>query len=955
MPSTRKNSDKEGGNTTGDLPSVIALLGSDTHTGLSQTEAASRLARAGKNVLQMAKSIPWWKRFAAQFQSLIIGLLVAAAIIAGLLGDWIDTAAILAIVVMNAILGFVQEQRAHQAMVALNRLSAPLARVRRDSVLKMIQAEELVVGDIIQLEAGDRLPADARLVEEYGLQTLESSLTGESTPVFKRADVTLPPNTPLAERINCLFAGTTITAGKATAIVTATGMNTEIGSIARLLQDTASEQTPLQRQLTRLGQVLVKVCLSLVSVIFAIQWLRGGSLVEVMLTSVSLAVAAVPEGLPAVVTVTLAIGMQRMAKRNALIRKLPSVETLGCVTVICTDKTGTLTRNEMTVRKLWVVDRSWRVDGEGYSPQGHIHTIESSTDSPDSGRNQEAFSKLLLYADSCNNSQWSQDFESEKANMVGDPTEIALKVVAAKAGIVSGWSLDDLVHENPFESNRKRMSQVYREQDGSLIMIVKGAPEAMLAVSTRLLQGDLVTPMQAEHRRRVLERSSEMAAEALRVLAIGFRKVVATREDMQSESELIFVGLIGMLDPPRPEAREAVERCRNAGIRPIMITGDHPNTAIAIANAVGIANTVGMANTVGIANTVGMATAGDVANTGNTDASRSRVMIGSDIDGQSEQDLASQIMNYSVIARVSAEHKLRVVKAWKSHGHVVAMTGDGVNDAPAVKAADIGVVMGITGTDVAKEAADMVLTDDNFASIVSAVEEGRGIYENIRKFLQFLLASNSSEVMFMFAVSVIGWPSPLLAIQILWINLVTDGIPALALASEPLGKDLMKRPPRPVNEPILNWNNGRTILVHGLLMAIVSIVGFAWFYQGEAANLDEARAVAFCVLTFSQIFYSMACRDLERIMPSVGVFSNPLLVVAMLASIAIQILAIAFPWSAKILGLQAMPWSDLPLILVLSLIPVTLVEVKKIFTSLANTRTPMKVSEKFPSTLNPEQ
>ncbi len=885
------------------LASLVASLGSDTRNGLSQQAAAERLARDGRNVLQLAKTIPWWKRLAAQFYNLMIALLIAAAIIAGFLGDWIDTAAILTIVVMNALLGFVQEQRAEQAMGALNRLSSPLAKTKRDGITTLIPAEQLVVGDIILLEAGDRMPADARLVDEFGLQTLESSLTGESTPVFKRANTELPPGTPLADRVNSLFAGTSVTAGKATAIVTSTGMNTEIGGIARLLQQTEAEQTPLQRRLAELGQVLVKVCLSLVAVIFVLQWLRGGSLVDVLLTSVSLAVAAIPEGLPAVVTVTLAIGMQRMAKRNALIRKLPSVETLGCVTVICTDKTGTLTQNEMTVRKLWVFDRTWRVDGQGYSSNGDIHLLKASTDSPDAAGHPETLVRLLQYADSCNNAIWTRETASKPATSLGDPTEIALKVVAAKAGVVSGWTLDDLVHENPFESDRKRMSQIYRDESGGLLMIVKGAPEEVLAVSSHYLQECDSVAMLDEHRQRVLERSSEMASEALRVLAVGYRKVSETPEDWQSESDLTFIGLIGMLDPPRREAKEAVQRCRNAGIRPIMITGDHPETAIAIAKEVGIAES-------------------DI-----------RVMIGSEIESKSEKDLAQQIMDYSVVARVTAEHKLRVVNAWKSHGHIVAMTGDGVNDAPAVKAADIGVVMGITGTDVAKEAADMVLTDDNFVSIVNAVEEGRGIYENIRKFLQFLLACNSSEVMFMFAASLIGWPSPLLAIQILWINLITDGIPALALASEPLGKDLMTRPPRPINESILNWESGRAILLHGLLMAIVTLTGFAWSYQGTTERLEEARAVAFCILTLTQIFYSMACRDLDRIMPSVGLFSNPFLVFAMVGSIAIQLAAIAIPWSAEILGLQAMPWSDLPMIILLSLIPVTLVELKKMLFS----------------------
>ena len=880
---------------------VVALLGCDPNLGLNQKTVEERLVRDGKNALDIKPAYPWWKRLASQFYNLMIGMLIAAAILAGFLGDWIDTAAILAIVVMNAILGFVQEQRAEKAMTALRQLTSPKAKVKRDGVVSSIPAEQLVVGDILFLEAGDQSPADVRLIADFGLQTLESSLTGESAPVSKAATIVLPPETSLADRVNCVYAGTMVTAGKTTAIVTATGMKTEIGRIARLLLQTESEETPLQRRLADLGRSLVKVCMTLVAVIFCLQWLRGGNLVDVMLTSVSLAVAAIPEGLPAVVTVTLAIGMQRMAKRNALIRKLPSVETLGCVSVICSDKTGTLTQNEMTVKNLWVFDRTWHVDGEGYSAKGDIKQLSASTDSPSFESNGYGLERLLVFADQCNNARWSAETSTEKSISIGDPTEIALKVVAAKANFDSPMDPGEMVHENSFESDRKRMSQVFRDESGRHIQIVKGAPEEVLKVSSHYLQDAESLPLLAENRFRVLERSSQMASSALRVLAVGYRELSTKLEDWRDESNFVFVGLIGMIDPPRREAKEAVERCRNAGIRPVMITGDHPETAVAIANEVGIAEL------------------------------GAPVLMGAVIERASEKELESTIMKYAVIARVTAEHKLRVVNAWKKNGYVVAMTGDGVNDAPAVKAADIGVVMGITGTDVAKEAADMVLVDDNFVSIVNAVEEGRGVYENIRKFLQFLLACNSSEVIFMFAATLIGWPSPLLAIQILWINLITDGIPALALASEPLGKDLMKQPPRPESEPILNWQSGRAMLLHGMLMATVTLLGFGWSYLGDPSKLDEARAVAFCILTLSQIFYSLACRDLDRIMPSLGLFSNLFLVLAVIGSVAIQLAAILFPWSADILGLSSMPWTDLPFIVFLSLLPVTFVELRKLF------------------------
>jgi P-type Ca2+ transporter type 2C len=921
---------------------VLQSIGTDSKTGLTARAAADRLVRDGRNELQSAPPMPWWVRFLAQFESLMVGLLVGAAILSGFLGDWVDTVAILAIVLINALLGFFQEERAVHAIHALRSLSAPQAKVKRDENWSAIPASEVVVGDLVLVEAGDRVPADARLIEAYNLQCQEASLTGESTPVHKRADAELAADTPLAERVNTIFLGTAISAGKGIAVVTGTGMQTEIGHIAQLLEETRQEPTPLQKRLTQLGQVLVIVCLLLVAIIFVLQWLRGGVLAEVFLTSISLAVAAIPEGLPAVVTVTLAIGLQRMAKRHALIRKLPSVETLGCVTVICSDKTGTLTRNEMTVRQLWIHDSSWHVDGEGYSPLGSIrpsapatvdpHPIQPPTShAPLNNRaiEPEATSvlrssidddavplpdgllKMLSYADQCNNAQWRFAQESNTITTVGDPTEVALRVVAHKANVSDLWPEESLLHENPFDSDRKRMSQVVQDPNEGLLMIVKGAPEAVLAASTSIWVHGQSLPLDDAFRQTISHRNASMASSAMRVLGLAFRSVSSPlkegslgsgslHQDWTREEGLTFLGLIGMIDSPRHAVFEAVSRCRSAGIRPIMITGDHPQTALAIAKTIGIA------------------------------AENDSVLLGASIEEMNDEELTEHVPKCSVVARVTAQHKLRVVNAWKRNGHVVAMTGDGVNDAPAVKAADIGIVMGITGTDVAKDAADMVLTDDNFVSIVNAVEEGRGIYENIQKFLHFLLACNSSEVLFMFLASVIGWPSPLLAIQILWINLVTDGLPALALASEPLGNNLMQRPPRPVNEPILTWRRGRDIVVHGLLMAVVCLIGFAWIYRGNPENLDEARAVAFSIMTLAQIFYSMACRDLHRIMPSLGFFSNKMLVAAAIGSLLVQLIVMLIPWTAEVLGLSAMPWSDWPMVLGLSLIPVSLVEIHKL-------------------------
>ncbi len=880
---------------------VAEQLATNIKQGLTPDEAARRLKKDGLNELTTVRPTSWFRRFVGQFCSMMIGLLIVSAIIAGIVGDWIDTVAILAIVVLNAALGFFQEERAEQAMAALKHLSSPRAKVQRGGETLSVDATELVVGDLIHLESGDRMPADARIAESFGLQTQESSLTGESTPVSKNANIQLPLDTPLADRVNCLFAGTSIATGKATAVVIATGMNTEIGSIARLLQSAVAEQTPLQRRLTELGKSLVAICLVLVLIIFILQWVRGGRFTDVLLTSISLAVAAIPEGLPAVVTVTLAIGLQRMAKRNALIRKLPSVETLGCVTVICSDKTGTLTRNEMTVREMWINNQIWLVGGEGYAAEGSI-TPDPKGDSAKSADAPwpRALTELITYGDACNNSRWQTDAPEGNAAILGDPTEIALKVLAAKAKLAPSRPRDNLVHENPFDSDRKLMSQVFRESESRCLLIAKGAPEVILAKSTKVLHGDAESALNHDVWEEVVRRNTQMASQSLRVLAIAFREAKQDQEDWKMESELTFVGLIGMIDPPRLEAFDAVARCKQAGIRPVMITGDHPQTALAIATTIGIADK-------------------DTA-----------VLVGTAIDQMSDAELIDYVPKCSVVARVSAQHKLRVVNAWKSNAQIVAMTGDGVNDAPAVQAADIGIVMGITGTDVAKEAADMVLTDDNFVSIVNAIEEGRGIYENIRKFLQFLLACNSSEVLFMFTATLLGWPSPLLAIQILWINLVTDGLPALALASEPLSKGLMTRPPRRVDQPILSWENGRTMLFHGVLMAGVTLFGFWWMNSGSSAQLDRSRAVAFCILTFTQIFYSMACRDFNTIMPKLGFFSNPLLVLAMVGSIAVQFAAIACPWSARILGLDALHWGDMPFLLVLSILPVTIVELEKI-------------------------
>ncbi len=836
----------------------------------------------------------------------MIILLVIAAIIAGVMGEWIDTVAILAIVLLNGLLGFFQEARAEQALAALHRMTAPQARVLRNGTLHLLPSKQLVTGDVIELEAGDFVPADARLVRSFGLQTLEAALTGESTPSTKVCVDLLNENTALGDRRNMVFFGTTISAGKATALVTATGMRTELGHIAGLLQQTVQEQTPLQRRLEQLGRVLVVACLAIVAVIFVTQLLRGGSLVEVFLTSVSLAVAAIPEGLPAVVTITLAIGLQRMARRNAIIRRLPSVETLGCVTIICSDKTGTLTRNEMTVRKVWLPDREYEVTGEGYEPTGEFLTTglkpsEGTNErNPVSAHQDADLAWLLQIASTCNNAHWSWSEQDRKVESFGDPTEIALLVAAEKYRPKETPGPMELVHESPFDSDRKMMSQVYRRSEHDYVMLAKGAPEVIRDRSLQLHRNGQLIPMHDHDIELIRHHSRRLADEALRVLAIAYRPATADKDDWQGEERLVFLGLLGLLDPPRHEVRDAVARCRSAGIKPVMITGDHHHTALAIARMLNIAD------------------ADDEA------------MTGHQLNAIDDHQLGEQVERFKVFARVTAEHKLRVVNALRSRQQVVAMTGDGVNDAPAVKTADIGIVMGITGTDVAKEAADMVLTDDNFASIVNAVEEGRGIYENIQKFLSFLLSSNASEVIFMFSASLIGWPSPLLPVQILWINLVTDGIPAIALAMEPLEPQLMTRAPRPVSEPVLPARRIFSILFFGLALAITagSLFGYALIVQER--SLDVARTIAFCTLTCSQVFFSVGCRSFTKTMPELGLFSNPVLMYAVAGSIVLQVAVVSWSWTAHLLNVVPLGLSDWAIIISVSLIPVSLIEIGKL-------------------------
>jgi Ca2+-transporting ATPase len=908
--------------------------------GLASAEVLKRRERSGWNVLAEAPPVPRWKKLLGQFKELVIWILIVAAVLSGAMGDWAETAAILAIVLVNGIIGFLQEEKAGRALAALQKLSSPMAKVIRDGTLQSVPARELVPGDCIEIEAGDNVPADARLISSFGVRIQEAALTGESVPVDKDADSVLSESAPLGDRRNMVYMGTVTAAGKANAVVVATGMNTELGQIAGLLQRSEPEPTPLQRRLAELGRVLVVVCLVIVVIIFGLELMRGGEFVEMLLISVSLAVAAVPEGLPAVVTLTLALGLQRMVKRNALVRKLPSVETLGSVTVICSDKTGTLTRNEMTVREIVAGGERYLVTGAGYAPHGqflrmppcprgrtHHETADSelpgaaplaeaSGDFP--GPNEPVHPSdepdlllALTIGARCNSASVSPlGDDADTWQVIGDPTEGALVVAALKAGLESNDREHRILFEIPFDSERKAMSVVMSGSDGRHWMYSKGAPEVILSKCVSEWRGGKIEPLSDARRREIMQANSEMAARALRVLALASRDHSETSGVEYDETELTFAGLVGMIDPPREEAKEAVRKCRAAGIRPVMITGDHPATARAIARELHIA------------------TQGE------------RVVTGEELDALSEDELAAQVEQIAVYARVSAEHKLRVVQAWKSRGQIVAMTGDGVNDAPAVKAADIGIAMGVTGTDVTKEASDMVLTDDNFVSIVNAIEEGRGLFDNIQKFVHYLLSCNAGEVLLMFLAALIGWPVPLLAIQILWINLVTDGLPALALGMEPPERDIMNRPPRPPYEAVITRKRGLLILFHGTLVAAVAATGFWSIYQGDAAQLDRARSVTFCVTAFSQLFLALGCRSQRFTLPELGLFTNPHLFGAIVISGLLQLSVVMLPFAQPVFEATTHPVKEWLMVLLLSVVPVTIIEVGKLVSGFFKTAKP---------------
>ena len=889
---------------------LTALLGTDSERGLAGQEAERRHAEFGPNELPEAPPPSLLKLFLSQFTSVIVWVLIGAAIISGLLEDWIDAAAILAIVFLNGLLGFVQEFRAERSLAALRKMSVATARVIRDGVLRSIPARELVSGDVIHLEAGDRIPADARLIYAANFQVQEASLTGESSPVQKVATALDRPDVSLADRTNMAFMGTIAVSGKAHALVVATALKTELGRIAAMIQresEAERAETPLQRRLEQFGYTLLWLALAVVAIVFTLGYLRGEPLVAMFMTSVSLAVAAVPEGLPTVVTITLALGVTRMVKRHALIRKLPAVETLGSATVICTDKTGTLTKNEMTVTKLFVGASAFDVTGEGYEPVGEIRETSWSS------KNLSPFTshvsplpsglrELLTAAVLCNGATLRE--EKGTWQVIGDPTEGALLVVAAKAVLTIEIlaKADDFLGEVPFDPERKMMTIVRRTPDGP-VAYVKGAPDVLLRRCTHRLAADgTIEALTESIRAAILEANAAFAHQALRVLAMAHRRLErepdAYRAD-ELENQLVFLGLAAMKDPLRPEAKAAVQACRDAGIRTVMITGDHKDTAAAIA--------------------------GELYGTD----SHVEALSGMELDRLSDDELVKTVEQVAVYARVSAEHKLRIIQAWKRQGGIVAMTGDGVNDAPAIKAADIGIAMGITGTDVTKEAADMVVTDDNFASIAAAVEEGRGVFDNIRKTVHFLLSCNLSEVLVMLFAALLGLPLPLLPIQILWMNLVTDGIPALALAVDPKAPDLMTRPPRRPEARLLDGRRLLAIGGEGLMLGVIALGAFSYSLYGLHQELDQARTVAFTVLVVAQLVHVFNCRNERLSLFQLGVGTNRVLVWAFLLSLVVQVAVLTVPAVATIFKVVPLPIEDWALMGGLGVLPFLLMELVK--------------------------
>jgi Ca2+-transporting ATPase len=888
---------------------VARLLGTDSVEGLDDEECSRRLRRLGPNAIEAIQRRSWVAILLAQFRTLVVLLLVAASVVAFTLGETIEAIAILVVIVINTTIGFVTEWKAARALTALREQTVDQAHVVRGGLERRVAASELVPGDVVFLEAGERVPADGRIVESVRLQIDEASLTGESLSVAKHDAPVEGQDVVLAERCNMAFLGTVITEGRGRMVVTGTGKGTEMGRIGRLLEETDTRDTPLERRLAVLGRSLILVVVVVAAIIVVAGWLRGAATFAHMLeVGIVLAIAAVPEGLPAVATMTLALGMQRMARRRALIRRLPAVETLGSTTVICTDKTGTLTRGEMTVVSLALRGREIEVTGVGYAPHGELRT-----DGHAIGAIDDEIELAVRIGALCNDAHVDRADGKEVA--IGDPTEAALFVLAEKTGQSPARLEQEYprVREIPFDLEAKRMVTVHRDPDNRLVVYVKGAPGSVLDRCRFQLGAQGPVPLDEQARDEWLERNRTLARRALRVLALGYRPVEEEGPDATLDDGLIFVGMVGMMDPIRPEARSAVARCREAGIRTVMITGDQLETAAEIAHDLGIDRGV--------------------------DGRHLRTVHARELADLDSEGWSGIVSEAGAFARTSPAQKLAIVEALQAQGHIVAMTGDGINDAPALKQADVGVAMGIKGTEVAKQSADMVILDDSFATIEHAVEEGRIIYANILRFARYLFSCNMSTILTVFVAVTVGWHPPLAALQILWINLVVDVISATSLALEPSAPDVMKSPPRDPKEPILGWGTAATILGHGSLMAgsTLLVIFIAVGAESDVPSPDHTTTLAFMTLALAQVLHAFGARSRDKSIFSPWVFKNPWVWGAVGICVFLQILAVYVPLLNRVLHTVPLSGRDWTLVLAGAIAPVLLVEIIKLVRRMART------------------
>jgi len=914
---------------------IALTLGTDAERGLTSAEAVARHERFGFNELKERPPVSFWTRLLDQLKGFVVIILIVASLISAALGDFIEAAVIMAIVVLNAAIGVIQESKAEQALAALKKMAAPDAQVIRDGHRTTVPSRELIPGDIVLLEAGNVIPADVRLLETANLKVDEASLTGESVPVNKHAERILPAEAGLGDRSNSAYMSTMVNYGRGKGIVVRTGMNTEIGLIAEMIQSFEEEETPLQQKLNQLGKTLGIASLGICALVFVIGFSRivmeTGSLslnramidktLELFMIAVSLAIAAVPEGLPAIVTICLALGMREMVRRHALIRRLPAVETLGSATVICSDKTGTLTQNQMTVTKIWAAGRDYQVTGRGYDPVGECQ-LEGS-DCAVSPLDHSVLQATIRAGSLCNDADLEREEGGARScRMVGDPTEGALIVAAAKVGF---WrneleKVQPRVAEIPFDADRKRMTTIHAlkkpPQEGAdplsltgsaYVAIIKGAPDLVLNCCTRIETIDGAVPLTEGKRAEILAANTRMASEALRVLAMAYRPLDAVPEEpsvAEIEKDCIFLGLQGMIDPARTEVAPAVAKARKAGLRTVMVTGDYRDTAAAVAREIGILRPEG------------------------------RVISGAEIEAMDDEALWKIIREVDVCARVAPNHKVRIVEALKATGEVVSMTGDGVNDAPALKRASIGVAMGITGTDVTKQTADMVLTDDNYVSIVSAIEQGRIIYSNIRKFVYFLVSCNLAEIAIIFIATLMGWPSPLTAIQLLWLNLLTDGAPALALGMEKGDPDIMERSPRPPQEPVINREMliGVAVQTIAITTAVLGAywIGMSWETTlGKGEEVRNAETMAFVTLVLSELFRAYTSRSERYPLFKLGVFTNIWMQYAVGFSLLLLLPVVYIPALQPIFGTVPLTMGEWEMILPLILIPSVANELQK--------------------------